>query len=140
MAVTEPIRLVLDVNWLVSASISAGSRQKFEALLLDGRFMFCVCAELLEEFDTVMARPAFRKKVRREDLLAFRDIFVERSIVVKLGQVSRRVRDIKDDYLVALCEKTAAHFLITGDSDLLVLKKVGRTEIVTMVEFREQYF
>jgi len=140
MAAADPIRLVLDVNWLVSASISAGSRQKFEALLLDGRFIFCVCAELLEEFDTVMARPVFRKKVRHGDLLAFRDIFVERSIAVKLGKVSRRVRDIKDDYLVASGERSEAHFLITGDSDLLVLKRVGRTEIVTMAEFRARYF
>lgn len=140
MPAAEPIRLVLDVNWLVSANVSAASRSKFEALLLDGRFVFCICAELLDEFDFVMARPTFQGKVSPADVEAFRDIFVGRSAVLTLGIVSREVRDIKDDYLVALCRSSAADFLITGDSDLLVLKKVGRTEIITMAAFRSQFF
>lgn len=45
------MRVVLDVNWLVSASINASSRSRFSKLLMNERVVFCVCAELLEECD-----------------------------------------------------------------------------------------
>jgi hypothetical protein len=46
-----------------------------------------------------------------------------------------RCRDPKDNFLLALAQDGKATHLITGDQDLLILKKFGRTNILTMGEY-----
>lgn len=116
------MRVVLDVNWLVSATINAGSRDKFGALLLDERLTFYACAELIREYEAVMHRPSFAKKVSTQQVMDFRDIFLERTELVSIGAIPSVVRDAKDDYLIALSEVSEADYLVTGDSELLVLE------------------
>jgi putative PIN family toxin of toxin-antitoxin system len=45
-------------------------------------------------------------------------------------------RDSKDNFLLALAKESKADFLITGDKDLLVIKKFENTEIVTIAEYK----
>ena len=44
-------------------------------------------------------------------------------------------RDPKDDMLLALCMAGSADYLITGDKDLLVLRKFEKTHIITPKQF-----
>jgi uncharacterized protein len=44
-------------------------------------------------------------------------------------------RDAKDNFLLALAKDGKADFLITGDADLLVIKRFESTEILAYVEF-----
>jgi predicted nucleic acid-binding protein len=46
-------------------------------------------------------------------------------------------RDPKDNFLLALAKDGKADFLLTGDKDLLHLKKFGKTKIATMTSFME---
>ena len=46
-----------------------------------------------------------------------------------------KCRDTKDNYLLNLSIDGKADYLITGDKDLLVLKKIENTQIVTLKEF-----
>lgn len=46
-------------------------------------------------------------------------------------------RDLKDDYLLAYGTVGECDYLVTGDDDLLVLKKVGNLKIVSPTEFYE---
>ena len=140
MAKSKSIKIILDVNWLISASINASSRKKFEALLLNERFIFCVCVQLLNEYDDVIKRPVFSNKIKPAEIAEFRNIFLERSEVFGISIIKKVVRDVKDDYLIALAKKSKADFLITGDKDLLVLKKTGKTEITTLSDFLQRFF
>lgn len=140
MAKNKFIKIILDVNWLISATINGNSRKKFELLLLDNRFIFIVCSELLAEYDEVITRPALSNKIKPGEIDEFKNMFLERSLIEKIRKIKPVVRDIKDDYLVSLSKKSKANFLITGDTDLLVLKKNGRTEIITMSEFLKLFF
>ncbi len=45
-------------------------------------------------------------------------------------------RDPKDNFLLALSKDGKASHLITGDKDLLTLKKFGKTKIVSMGGFK----
>lgn len=49
-------------------------------------------------------------------------------------------RDVKDNYLLALAKDTNAHFLITGDEDLLVLSKFGNTQIIRFKDFINNHY
>ncbi|MFN3803082.1 putative toxin-antitoxin system toxin component, PIN family [Belliella pelovolcani] len=44
-------------------------------------------------------------------------------------------RDPKDNFLLSLSVDGKADFLVTGDSDLLVLGKIEKTKIVSWAEF-----
>lgn len=44
-------------------------------------------------------------------------------------------RDSKDDFLLALAIDSNASHLITGDEDLLVLKKVKKTHIISIKKY-----
>jgi predicted nucleic acid-binding protein len=44
-------------------------------------------------------------------------------------------RDPKDDFLLSLAKDSKADYLITGDYDLLELKEIGKTKILTIAEF-----
>ena len=48
-------------------------------------------------------------------------------------------RDPKDNFLLALSIDGNANFLITGDKDLLDLKKFGETKIISIAEFLQDY-
>lgn len=135
----KKISVVVDVNWFVSACINAKSREKLELLLLSNVIVFLICKELFDEFDEVINRPKFRKLTSPENIENFKKIVAEKSIVVKNLKIKKQVRDIKDDYIVALSLKGNADYIITGDDDLLVLKKIKNTVIIKLTDFIDKY-
>lgn len=62
-------------------------------------------------------------------LLAIKTILLQPKIRIKHS------RDPKDDFLLELVGFVKANFLVTGDQDLLVIKKWGLTEIITPRQF-----
>ena len=46
-------------------------------------------------------------------------------------------RDSKDNFLLNLAVDGKADYLLTGDSDLLVVKKIKKTKIITWTDFIE---
>jgi uncharacterized protein len=58
-----------------------------------------------------------------------------RAIFIKVTSEVNICRDVKDNFLLALAIDSNATHLITGDKDLLVLKKYGSTKILTMSEY-----
>ncbi|WP_209444223.1 putative toxin-antitoxin system toxin component, PIN family [Pedobacter borealis] len=46
-------------------------------------------------------------------------------------------RDAKDNFLLSLAVDGKADFLLTGDQDLLMIEKIGKTNIKTISSFFE---
>ncbi|MFY8184500.1 MAG: putative toxin-antitoxin system toxin component, PIN family [Bacteroidia bacterium] len=44
-------------------------------------------------------------------------------------------RDEKDNFLLSLCADGRADFLITGDDDLLSIKKIKKTRIIKIADY-----
>jgi len=66
------------------------------------------------------------------DLLAVLDEFSE---FVSVYSDLKVCRDHKDNFLLNLAVDGHADFLLTGDKDLLVIGKIGETNIMTINEF-----
>ncbi len=66
------------------------------------------------------------------ELLRIFDRFAE---LVEVESDVDLCRDEKDNFLLNLAIDSSADYLVTGDNDLLVLKKVKNTEILTFSEF-----
>jgi hypothetical protein len=55
--------------------------------------------------------------------------------LIEVSSVVTVCRDPKDNFLLALAKDGKADFLLTGDNDLLELKKFSKTKIETFTSF-----
>ena len=55
--------------------------------------------------------------------------------IVNVTSEISQCRDPKDNFLLSPAIDGKADYLLSGDKDLLVLKKIGNTEIKTISEF-----
>jgi len=59
----------------------------------------------------------------------------------KLIEVSSKInecRDSKDNFLLNLAVDSKADYLITGDNDLLIIKKIKKTKIINWTDFTKK--
>jgi putative PIN family toxin of toxin-antitoxin system len=90
---------------------------------------------LLEEFLEVASRPKFRKFFRQVDIAAiFSQIEGFSELIVVKSKVDK-CRDLNDNFLLNLAIDGKADFLVTGDSDLLVLGRINQTQILSWADF-----
>ncbi len=94
-----------------------------------------VCKELLNEIHEVTRRPKVAKYFTADKLALLWDFMLQETDFYEIMEVPSRCRDPKDDYLLELASVSQANYLITGDKDLLSIKKVDTCQIVTAVEF-----
>ena len=90
---------------------------------------------MLEEIREVTARPKFAKYFPKKDvesLIEFMQIIGE---TFEPTQSVQLCRDEADDYLLSLAIEAQAHYLVTGDQDLLVLQGIGTCRIIDAVTF-----
>lgn len=109
--------------------------KELDPYLESGDVRLVFSQELLEEFLEVAARPKFAKYFGTTDvaqLLQRIDLFGD---VVEVKTSVNHCRDKKDNFLLSLSIDGSADFLITGDDDVLAIKKVGSTKILSWSEF-----
>jgi hypothetical protein len=126
------MRLILDTNILLSALLSPlGAPAKLLDAWERNAFALVACDVLIAELRDVAARPCFRARLRASaaELLAagLRDFsfFCQN---LPSGPVAP---DPKDSYLLAMAEASQAEFLVTGDQELLSLKRHKSTRIIS---------
>ena len=128
------MRLILDTNLWISFLISS-NYEKLDELLFNEKCKLLFSQELLEEFVTVAKRPKLKKYISRDELEDLLETIDEVAEIVNVTSEISQCRDPKDNFLLSLAIDGKADFLLTGDKDLLVLKKIGNTEIKTISEF-----
>jgi len=135
----RPLRVVVDPNILISLLI--GKRiAELQFLFYDPRFQVVLDNLLLDELDSVSRRPKFRKHFPTEkvDELVYL-LETKGEVLAAATRIASVSRDPADDYLLDLCKRGKAHVLLTGDDDLLVLEKHGRTRILNARAFVKEF-
>ena len=128
-------RVVLDTNVLISALLSPLGRP-FACLdwVLDNATLI-TSKELLEELETRLARPKFRKYAddsRRRAFVADLALFAVRA---ELSGAVKACRDPDDNKVLETAVVGRADCLVTGDQDLLVLHPFEGIAILTPADF-----
>ena len=127
--------IVLDTNWYVSATINRKSRRILHHLLTDSKLQIFYSRELLDEYYRVISRPKFKNQVTLPQVNRFMRLVLPMLSLVKVKSAVQRSRDVKDNFVLSLAKDAKAKYIVTGDLDLLVLKKYEKTRIVTIAEF-----
>lgn len=132
------MRAVLDTNIVIRALIKpAGTVGPVLERLAAGDFTAVYSEPILEEFLAKLALPRIRKKYHLTDediadllaLLALRGILVEPKRSVKV------CRDADDNMVIEAALEGGAEWIVTGDEDLLSLKKFESVRMVTPRRF-----
>jgi uncharacterized protein len=137
MPKNKPLKIVVDTNLWISFLISDRQR-KLDSLLYLEKVRFLFSAELLDESDNAVNKPKLKKyfsKNALEEMLLNLEPYIE---LVDVTSSVNACRDPKDNFLLSLSKDGKADFLLTGDNDLLDLKKNGKTRIFTIAKFLEE--
>lgn len=129
------IRAVLDTNVILSALLFRGPTSNLVPAWQTGRFHLLLSRALLEEILRVLAYPKFHlteaevRGLLEEELIPFAETVIVRR------RPAIRLRD-PDDLAVVACALTGrARYLVTGDADLLSLKRIRQVEAIRPSHF-----
>lgn len=134
MANKNDIRIIIDTNLWISWLITKDFK-KLDKILLDKKSKLVFSQELLEEFIEVANRPKLKKYFSKKDIHDLLDLIDEFAIFIDVVSKIDTCRDAKDNFLLSLAVDCKASFIITGDRDLLELKNIKTTEIITISNF-----
>lgn len=127
-------RIIIDTNLWISYLITKGYH-RLDELILSDKAILIFSRELIDEFVEVSQRPKFARYFNSNDISRLLDLFDSYGQLVKVKSNVQICRDLKDNFLLSLSKDSKADYLITGDKDILDLKKFGNTIILTITEF-----
>jgi putative PIN family toxin of toxin-antitoxin system len=129
------IRAVLDTNVIISALLFSGPPSQLVLAWQSSRLRPVVSAPVLDEYIRVLAYPKFKlsdaeiRGLIEEELLPF----VETVNVPPL--IAPKVRDPDDAKFITLALTASVRWLVSGDDDLLSLRRVKFVEILSVTAF-----
>jgi len=124
------MKIVLDVNIFVSSFFWGGNPRKIMERIIDGKDALFTCKEIIQETASVMLRPKFN--VSNEYITHFiRSIEELANCITLVGSIQNICRDNEDDKILECALLANADYIITGDSDLLILEEFRKIKITT---------
>lgn len=130
----RPVRIVIDTNLFISFLINK-DLSKLDKIIIEGHTRLVLSVELLEEIFAVIKRPKFKSIITEGDIETLLLFFNKFGELVPVHSQLNESRDEKDNFLLNLAIDGKATHLLTGDSDLLELKKIGNTIIIKIKDF-----
>lgn len=128
------MKVVLDSNVIVAAFAARGLSGALFELCLDRHTI------ITSEFILAEVHRAFAQKLKMPQtaISKIEGYLREICILSLFDKITKNIcRDKDDNNIIALAVSAAADFIITGDKDLLVLKKYQSVRIVSPREFWE---
>jgi len=127
-------KVILDTSLWISFLISM-KFHKLDSLILNEKLKLIFSQELLEEFIAVINRPKFKRFFNKKDVNLLLELFDIYGELISVKSSVKICRDPKDNFLLSLAKDSKADFLLTGDQDLLSIKKIGKTRIISLNEY-----
>jgi putative PIN family toxin of toxin-antitoxin system len=127
-------RIVIDTNLWISFLITK-NYTRLDEIIFTKKCILVFSQELLEEFLAVAKRPKFRRFFSASDIEEILETIQEYAEFVSVTSKTEVCKDPKDNFLLSLSMDGNADILLTGDNDLLILKKFRKTKILTISDF-----
>jgi len=137
MPKNKPLKLIVDTNIWVSFIIS-NKQNLLDPLLFSNKARLLFSKELIAEIQQTIVKPKLKKYFGTnaiEEMLSTFEPFID---FIEVKSIVTVCRDTKDNFLLALAKDGHADYLLTGDKDLLELKKFGSTKIKSIVSFIDE--
>ena len=126
-------KIVIDTNNLISALGWGGNSRDLIRKVIDKEYEFIISIDILEELKRVLDYPKF--KFSEEQKRKFLEIIFKISTVMDTKLKLDVCDDEKDNIFLECAIEGKADYIISGDDDLLRLKKFRNVKIVSVKEF-----
>ena len=128
------MKAVFDTNVLIAAFLTEGL---CSGLLLRARkhaFDLVICDDIIREFEGILTK---KFKISSSDISEITAIVTEAAseILHQTASIGRICRDPNDDMIIACAVDAAADYIVTGDEDLLILKRYNDIVIINPRNF-----
>lgn len=126
-------KIVLDTNIIISAFGWEGNSRELLRQILNQEHECILSVKIVKELKKVLDYPKF--KFTSEQKKKFLEIVLQISTVIET-KIELDVCDDKNDNIFLECSiEGKADYIITGDDDLLRLKKFNNVEIISVKDF-----
>ena len=130
------MKIVFDTNVILSALITQGLSSRVLDICIDKHLLF-TSSFIINEVTVKLSQKFHVKNSEVKRVKEFiASIF---QLVYPKGQMPHICKDKDDNNILHLAEYTKADFIITGDKELLSLKKHVNTKIINPRTFMEKY-
>ena len=131
------LKLVFDTNTLISAFFWQGKEFELFQKIEQGKVELYLSQEILEELKEVLNRDKFKSVISKTNQTPneiIQKIISVSNVVMgeKLG--IKACRDHKDDKFLECAILAKADYIVSGDEDLIALKKYENIKIVKSLE------
>ncbi|MBS1915743.1 MAG: putative toxin-antitoxin system toxin component, PIN family [Bacteroidetes bacterium] len=137
MQKNKPLKLIIDTNLWISFIIS-NKQNLLDSLLFSEEARLLFSKELIAEIQQTITKPKLKKYFGTNALEEMLSIFEPFIDFIQVESSVAVCRDPNDNFLLALAKDGKADYLLTGDKDLLELKKFGKTKIKTIASFIDE--
>lgn len=129
------MKVVLDTNVFISGIFWSGSPHKVLMLWAKNKINLLVTKKILNEYLRIL------HKFDHEGSLAQKwgAFVLENSIIIEDKNLVQICRDSEDNKFLNCAITGGANYIVSGDDDLLSLKIIGSTEIITSAKFLKKY-
>lgn len=128
------MRVVFDNNIWISYAIGKHLND-IPVILKNPNVELFSCDELFAEFERVRQYPKLQKWLRPERAAETFELMQAKAVVVQITTRTANFVDVKDNYLLDLCNAAQVEYLVTGDKQLLALDTFNATRILTYRAF-----
>lgn len=128
-------RIVLDTNVIISALLFGGKPSKIMLQVLMGRFEVVTSPPIIEETSHVLAD----KFGIEQSTLKLLQEFLSSTEVVYFKPFLHILDDEPDNRILETAIRGRAKYIVTGDKQLLALKKYKNIQILSTAEFSQKF-
>lgn len=126
------MNVVVDTNVLVSGIFWKGSPRKFLSLIFRQEINPFATIDIMAEYCRIIDKVA----CKRPDIAArWKSQIAKIMTIIEKNESVEVCRDPKDNMFLECAIAANAYYLVSGDSDLLVLEKIKDIPIITVNQF-----
>lgn len=127
------IRITVDTNILISASITQGHSYQLIDFARAGKFTLVISLDILEEFLRVISRTKFSFSPEKIKSI-LKDIISISDIVIPTRKISFIKSDPSDNIILEVAVAGLASYIVSGDQHLLELREYEGIKIIRLAE------
>ncbi len=132
----EKIKVILDANTYASFFLTGGETiARIFEFWKKGAFDVFASIDIIAEIYRIFSYPKIQKRISPVDQNALTQLIENLVERIYPKEITHIVRDPMDKKYLEVASACLADYLVTGDKDLLWLKKFGTTQIITPKEF-----
>ena len=131
------MKIIIDTNVVISGTFFGGYPRKIIEAVVNDKVSAYASKSIINEYKEIVDEMISMKQGKLNKNIL--DPFIQKLIIIKPTSKIKLSRDKDDDKFIECAIDAKASYIVSGDKDLLDIKKHKNVEIVTAKRFYDNY-